>query len=323
MDALANSRACTMNTYGLGSRGDHVTLVWRRECYDLHTPWTRLSGAFGITFGSADVAIHILLPDDAPVKNNTYRDQLLDRDGEHQPVRVEHFAELVRDKRPGWLLEYIEQQANLHQDSGQVMERLQRLLEDLKTKGAERAEVAGTGTDEGVARQKPAAEGTGLGGGGRHPADPEGTIVRPGIGKRAGANTGIPRVIFAQDSALKAEMVGRAAMYRREDNTVFLNPDHGRYQQDLARLYQDVGADAERQQLAKKVYDEEYQVRAGEFVVFSWLFKGQSDWTDGDLEAALNKGSLTLHLASPLTLHSARKRVNMRFQTRKHEALAG
>jgi hypothetical protein len=75
--------------------------------------------------------------------------------------------------------------------------------------------------------------------------------------------------VFTDDSGLKAEMVGRAAMYRREENTIFLNPDHTRYQSDLELLYRDVGPDAERRKLAKKVFDEEYKFNAGVFVVLS------------------------------------------------------
>src|SRR5207244_4968958 len=91
-DAEGRSRTKTMEAYGLGTRGDHICLVWKNECYDMHVSWSRISGAFGITFGSSNVAVQILLSADAPVKNNTYRDTIIDKEGEHQAVRVEEFA---------------------------------------------------------------------------------------------------------------------------------------------------------------------------------------------------------------------------------------
>src|SRR5439155_24179645 len=96
VDDEGHSRARTMEAYGIGSRGDHICLVWKNECYDMQVSWSRISGAFGVTFGSSNVAIQILLPDNAPVKNNTYRDAIIDRDRSHQVIRVEEFAELVR-----------------------------------------------------------------------------------------------------------------------------------------------------------------------------------------------------------------------------------
>jgi hypothetical protein len=41
------------------------------------------------------LAIQIILPDNAPVKNNTYRDAIIDREGDHQPVRVEASEQLI------------------------------------------------------------------------------------------------------------------------------------------------------------------------------------------------------------------------------------
>src|SRR5437016_10168872 len=85
----------------------------------------------GVTFGSSNVAIQILLADNAPVKNNTYRDAIIDKDSDHQPVRVEEFAELVRCNRPRWLIDYIEAEARKNINQTGVMQRLKAFLDEL------------------------------------------------------------------------------------------------------------------------------------------------------------------------------------------------
>src|SRR5262249_9630713 len=120
-----------------------------------HTSWSRVSGAFGVTFGSSNVAVQFLLPDTAPVKNNTYRDALIGREGDHQPVRVEEFAELVEQNRPQWLKEYVEREARKNTNHTGVMERLKAFLQDIKAAPDRRAEVAPGGDDQGELPHRP------------------------------------------------------------------------------------------------------------------------------------------------------------------------
>src|SRR5262249_44556404 len=132
-----------------------------------------------------------------------------------------------------------------------------------------------------------------------------------------------PSVAFTEDAAHLEEMRGRAAMYRREDNTVLLNPRHFKYLDDLDRIYADAGPDEERRALAKLVFDEEYCFNAGKFVLLSWLFKGKADWDDIEWIEALSMGALTFHLADRASLDEARRRFRQRVNSRKTAALSG
>jgi hypothetical protein len=323
VDSAGNSRAKTMEAYGVGSRGDHVCLVWKNECYDVHTSWSRISGPFGFTFGSSNVAVQILLPDGAPVKNNTYRDALIDRNGEHQPVRVEEFAELVRLHRPDWLIAYIEEEARKNTNQAGVMERLKSFLEELRAAPDKRPEVEPGGDDQGELPHRPRGRGQGNGGNGRHTHDPTAEQHRPAQGRRIPSQRcGIPSVSFASDPAILEEMRGRAAMYRREENAVLLNPQHFKYLEDLDKIYAEAGPDAERRALAKQLFDDEYCFNAGKFVVLSWLFKGKADWDDREWQESLSMGALTFHLAAPDSLDQARRRFRQKLTTRKVGALA-
>ena len=259
-DAVGNSRAKTMEAYGVGSRGDHICIVWRNECYEIRTGWSQISGAFGVTFGSANVAIQILLLDDAPVKNNTYRDKIIRQEESGHYVALEEFADLVCQYRPQWLIDYVEAEANRNNSDGNVMERLRQFLQELMVTGDDRPVVEPGGPEQGEMRRGGGRTGGGGGGG------TEDTGNRPAQARRTSQTvTGIPDVQFATDPAIREEMSGRAAVYRRAENMVLLNPDHFLYQRDLQRLYEDVGPDSERQQLARQFYNEEYRYQAGKF----------------------------------------------------------
>jgi hypothetical protein len=321
-DAEGHRRAKTMEAYGVGSRGDHICLVWKCECYDMHTSWSRISGAFGVTFGSSNVAVQILLPDTAPVKNNTYRDLLIDREGDHQPVQVEEFAELVHQHRPQWLKDYIEQEARKNANHANVMERLKSFLDNFKTVPDRRAEVEPGSNEQGELPHRPCGPGGSAGPGGQHPHDPTSRLHRPAQGRRLPSQRcGIPSVSFASDPAILEEMSGRAAMYRREENAVLLNPHHFKYQEDLEKVYADAGPNAERQALAKQLFDEEYCFNAGKIVIVAWLFRGKAEWDDRQWEESLGMGALTFRLADPDALDEARRRLRQRLNSRKIAAL--
>lgn len=318
-DDAGYSRARTMEAYGLGSRGDHVSLVWKDECYDMHAGWSRISGAFGFTFGSSNVAIQILLPETAPVKNNTYRNAIIERGADHQPVRVEAFADLVRRNRPAWLVKYVEREARRSTNPSGVPNRLKAFLDELKATGEKRCAVEGDGDHQGevARRSKP---GVGSSADTPHVVDPTPPSTRPGKGRRLPSQLpGVPQVSFAEDPGILEEMTGRAAMYRREENAVFLNQKHFKYREDLERILEDAGASADRRSLAKQLFDEEYSFNAGKFVIQAWLFKGKPHWEERAWEESVNMGALTVHLAEPVSLAVARRRLRQKLNSRKME----
>jgi hypothetical protein len=217
----------------------------------MRTGWSRCSGAFGVTFGSANVAVEILLPDLAPVKNNTYRDSLIQRREEHRQVHVEEFAELVRVNRPQWLLDYIEEEASRNINQNGIMERLQSFLDQLKAMADQRPTVRDGGEEPG---NKPPDAGDSDGNGQRESGGDENQQKplrqKTGHGKRsASATPGVPYVRFTEDPAILEEIGGRAAVYKREDNCVLLNPKHFHYLKDLETIFQDAGPDSGRRPL--------------------------------------------------------------------------
>ena len=323
-DDAGNSRAKTMDAYGLGSRGDHICLVWKNECYDIHAGWARISGAFGVTFGSSNVAIEILIPDNAPVKNNTYRDAIIERSRNHRLIQVEDFADLVRRNRPKWLVDYIDKESRKNTSQGDVTKRLKALLDALRAPAENRHEAKpGDEGDQGEVVRKTISSGKS-----GKASETSATVdkrpnrkTQPGNGQRSPAVCpGVPQVSFAEDPAILEEMVGRAGMYKREENAILLNPHHFKYKEDLNKIFRDVGPGADRRSLAKHLFDQEYCYNAGKFVVLAWLFKGKAHWGDRDWEQALNMFSLSVLLAEPASLDFVRKRLRQKLNSRKMNA---
>jgi hypothetical protein len=227
----------------------------------------------------------------------------------------------VRLNRPNWLVDYVEEEARKNTNCSGVMERLKAFLDELKAAGESRPEVERDGNDQGEGDQRSKNAGGGAGGG--QPSDKQRrTSHQPFEGRRLPTRKpGIPSVNFTQDPGILEEMRGRAAIYRREENVVLLNPHHFKYEDDLSRICQEVGPDSERQALARQLFDEEYCFNAGKFVVLSWLFKGKAEWSERDWEEALSMGALTVHLAAPTSLEEARRKLRQRLIATKLESL--
>jgi hypothetical protein len=107
-------------------------------------------------------------------------------------------------------------------------------------------------------------------------------------------------------------MRGRAALYDRDIHTVFLNPHHFKFRDDLERVRQKAGEDGERCQLAERAFREEYQVLAGKLVILAWFFRGRPEWTDADWQKCLSMEQFTVHLADPSLVASALERYQRR-----------
>jgi hypothetical protein len=318
VDSTGHSRATTMEHYGIGTRGDHVALVWKDECYEVKTGWSQQAGRFGVLYGSANVAVQIILPDGCAIKNNNYRDALVRR-GTNERVDVAEFEELVYRNRPRWLIDYVEEE-RLRTTSDpslqdRLNERLKKFLDELDPEPEPRPRVRGAGEESGEeAVCPPDLPGTDNEGAG---SDwwPGARKTRLARGKRDGPARGIPEVVFTSDAGILGLMQGRAALYRREDNRVFLDRGHFRYTRGLERMLEEAGADSDRSRKAEECWDESYKFRAGCFVMQAWFYKGKANWTEDDWVNALSTETLTIHLTGPEALQDARSRFRQTFGT--------
>lgn len=321
-DNVVNSRTTTLHVNGLGSRGDHACVVYRDECYDFRSQWSRISGAFGVTFGSSNIAIQIFLPPDAPVKNNIYRNFILSKETE-LPIEVTMFADVARENRPAWLVAYVESEGNRTSSiDDDVNKLLRKFYQDMHVTPGEKPRVQpGAGDDhgevghrEGDGRREPDPN--------KDPKDPakpkkhwvNSKHTHPAVGKRivTQSASGAPSVCFTEDAGLLKEMAGRAGLYRREENCVFLSRYHFRYLDDLKIICEEAGDDADRRILAINEFEKQYCFTAGRYVITAWLFRGRSEWDNRAWDEAISMGSLTVTLASPESLRNAQRNYRRR-----------
>jgi hypothetical protein len=89
---------------------------------------------FGIPFGPKHIWVHIELPDNYPVLPEGYRQALRYVAGEQPQVQVSHFADIVREHRPQWLIELIRSFAPESSSNDEIRDELQKLLNDLRVR---------------------------------------------------------------------------------------------------------------------------------------------------------------------------------------------
>ncbi len=109
-------------------------VIFKNEIYMPVGGWRWLQGApiFGIPFGAANISVFIELPETHPILPDGYRQFLRYKDGTQAHVEAAHFAGLVRDYRPEWLIEIIGQMSPDSRHIDPVRNELDVLLRELR-----------------------------------------------------------------------------------------------------------------------------------------------------------------------------------------------
>ncbi|MBU6429859.1 MAG: hypothetical protein KGR26_12675, partial [Cyanobacteria bacterium REEB65] len=115
----------------------------------------------------------------------------------------------------------------------------------------------------------------------------------------AGNNPGLPTPKFTDDPAHLRHMAGRAAMYDKFQNVIYLNPNHFRYVSFLDRVLNAAGDDEQRREIAKRLLNESYMYQIGKYVIAACLYRKDQHWTEADWEEALDSGAMTVYLTPP------------------------
>jgi hypothetical protein len=280
--------------------GTHVCLVYKDEIYDFDAKWTVRAGAYGFGGIADDYYVHILIPDDAPVKNNTYRTDIVYDDNDVDVVTCQSLCELVKDGRPQWILDDIAAR-NTVKSNERLRERVQKLAEKLKARLAVDVVAPGQENDSGVIEMD---HGDGTGGPG--PANPRtptegGRYTERSRGKR------IPRPNFSSvDAQFQPrdqmlwydDFAGRAGQYCKHDNTIRLSVDFEDYLRLQAWVNQ-LWPESDVNGKALAILDEEYQYHAIVFGMSALSFRGVKYWTPDQWERALEPEALTAHMRDP------------------------
>ncbi len=142
--------------------GFGCALAYRSEIYDARTPrdWVLVAPRYGVPFGAGQVSVLVELPESFAVRPDGYRQFLRYRDGGQHHVETGHFARMVADHRPDWLLSLIDSLAPDARHVRSVQGELATLLRSLGVRrtrpGPPRpAQAAGAPPADLVARTTP------------------------------------------------------------------------------------------------------------------------------------------------------------------------
>jgi len=301
--------------------GFGCALAYRGELYDLRDPreWQLLGPRFGLPFGAGEVSVLIALPDEAAVRPDGYRQFLRYREGGQHHVEVLHYARLVADHRPDWLLALIE---SLSPDASHVMSVQGELAQLLRALGVRRT------------RNVPAPSGM--------PSGPPGP---PGDGFDPEPPPEIVPLRDEIDIAARG-LTDRGGQYFADTHQLFLNLRHSSVAAMTEALMAEhvTRADAERVRGQALALAEEALVRrVGRALVhaLAWRAGGFQPWEieqatgvpsltlaaadyGGNLADARRELARTLAVTPPVaTLPQAKRALPLLLALREHRAQAG
>jgi hypothetical protein len=317
-----SKRRSPFDAYGLKA-GDHSCIVFRDEVFEFASPWRRHASAFGFIFASADFCVEIHLPEDAPVRMDFYRVNLLHKNGKDQ-VRIEEFAELAKASRPEWVLDILASYEN-NASSVDFKDRIRRLMNQLQVDGVETRVIdPSSGTAEGSAPGRSRR-------GGQGPVGPDPAPINTDdqTSQRTRRTRGTPREQVTIDVATARfrppwdtnwfeDFRGKAGEYSKEDNAVYLNDacsTYRRWQEAIRAEW----PDPEEQEAALHIWEEEYKWAAVSCVVYAYVYRKEDGWQPSQWCDALTPETLTLHLTDPKHYTAAKHKIGQRLASRISE----
>ncbi|WP_155888804.1 ATP-binding protein [Inquilinus limosus] len=281
-------------------------IVYRDEMYDVRKSRTWMFDApiFGITFGAKHISVHIELPPDYPVVPEAYRTSLQYMMGDQSEVEATHFAELVREHRPAWLIELISSFAPDSQSSDEIRNELQKLLNQLRVKrisprvmhqGSEPVEV---GYGPGAERERGESGGSGSGTRER----PTDLSIVPTGAKRAEIFKNAeraPEIVLLRDETEIEEkgLRGRAARFYMDAGQLFVNLTYPAISEMKAQLeaeYADANDPEIMRRLALEHSERTMVLRVGRTVVYALAKQLNKEWDQKALETASSPESLSM-----------------------------
>lgn len=309
------SRNCTLRYIAFSSAADddrakgfspHVAIVWRGEVYcgRWMRAWTTSCGSFDMPFIGDKCSVQIMLPDDYPIKPDTYRRRLLDSDD--QEVSVLDFAEAVKENRPAWVKELVALNAP---DPAELSEenrrRLQRLLRQIDRQ-SERLKKSKAGFPaepvSAVSSAMPELE---------FPPSLERRtkkkkrkklpLRRKASGTPAQPSDPLSMVPSWKWDSLGAmadatEHSGKAAVYDIESNTGYINQDFELFQDvlsDAKQMCEGFRHDEKVDEYIWKYFREDVEYLLNEHVLCALQFERKPGWSRDNVERAVSPESLS------------------------------
>ncbi len=285
-----------------------AAVVYKDEMYDVRKgrQWTFDAPIFGIPFGAKHISVHIELPTDYPVMPEAYRRDLQYIEGEQPQVETSHFADLVREHRPQWLIDVIRSLSPESSSNDEIRDELQKLLNDLRVRRAspkvsplgQSPAATGNGPASDVDRSHTASGGNGEGV--RH--RPTDLAILPTGAKRADLYKNIDRApeikeLRDETEIEEKQLKGRAARYYLDSNFLFVNMRYQAIAEVAAQLGAEYASASDPELMRSRALDiaEKTMIRrVGRTVVFALAKQLNKEWNHKDVETASSPESLSM-----------------------------
>jgi len=282
-------------------------IIYKAEMYDVRKGrnWTFDAPIFGIPFGAKHISIHIELPDDYDVVPDGYRQFLRYAQGEQPNVAASDFAELVREKRPQWLIDIVRSLAPDSMSSDEIRNELQKLLNHLRVMRVSPKVMPQGNTPlsagSGAATEPGQDSGNGGGGDGlRH--KPTDLSVLPSGAKRAEMFKNVERApeiipLYEESEIEEKGIKGRAARFVMESSMLFVNMQYPAISEMRALLeteYADASDPEMMRTLVKQHAERTIIFRVGRTVVYALAKQLNKEWDQKALETASSPESLSM-----------------------------
>jgi hypothetical protein len=254
--------------------GFGCAIAYRSEIYDVRTPrdWVQWAPRFGLPFGAGQVSVMVELSAAFQVRPDGYRQFLRYRDAAQLHVETVHFARLVAEHRPDWLLALID---SLAPDARHVMSVQGELATLLHSLGVRR-------TRGGVAMMM--ADESGAAG----ETGPEVFEAEPP-----------PEIVPLRDEAdIEARgLSGRGGQYMPESHQLFVNLLHGAVPSMAQALAAEHATHPEIEQvreIAQTLAEEALVRRIGRALVHAMAWRGAGVFHGWEIDQASSVPSLSL-----------------------------
>jgi hypothetical protein len=310
-------------------------IVYKDEMYDLRRgrQWSLDAPMFGITFGARHISVYIELPDEYPVRPEGYRQFLRYRTGDQRQIVAQDFDDMVRENRPGWLIEIVNSFAPA--DSGgtdDIRDELQKLLNSLRVRSSSpRIDVSGSVNVDrgpGVGARIVHAGGFSSGGGSAGPLALDDLLAVPAGAKRARISLNAERApeitLLRDDDQIEEKgLKGKAAKFYQDGGQLFVNmkyPAFTEMKQQLETEYASSADPEAMRKLALELTERTIVIRIGRAVIFALAKQLNREWTTEDMARAHSPESLSLAADDFVdALQNARRRMGQALRTARQD----
>ena len=280
-------------------------VVFKNEIYDWKgsNSWYVTSPKLGIPFGQRYISVTVELPEDTEVIPDQYRESIKWNDHAKERVKIEQYAQIVRDNIPSWLKEKIEQFSPKKSTSEDIKDKLRELLNNLNviSKTLLSSKDGKPSSVDGSNKVKHIREG--IKSEVKRPNSPSRPLTQISGSSNSKSTSGvnIPEfIVLYTEEQLKdhPNLADRAAKYLPDTNEVYINMLYEPMQLMKTLLKKEFASKSTNQEEVDEailtVLEDTFKLKVGTAVVFALSKKNKDGWEYEEAEDAWSPETLSI-----------------------------